>query len=314
MANIDMDKLRSAFKPIKNSAGQNNYYPFYKMNIGDSAEIRFLPDRNDENPRGFLIEKKMHTLVINGEKKGMVCPKTWGKYEPCPICKLSSAYYEKDDKVTGKIYYRKLQYIGNVLVFKDPLPADRDTGQTHEGKTRYVGLGNQIYDVLNITFENRFLKVPPFLYKGGTNFFILKTEKVLPDGKKVGAYNMSRFAPGPSDLDDETIAHVESSLIDLSTLLPQRPDYDKLEAMLEASLKGESLPTELHSDVDHDTGDDETPTQLVSSAKQAAQVSTTETHSAKETAGNSSGDPEAEKILASLAARRRQQQAAKTAA
>jgi len=308
MANIDMEKLRAAFKPTKNSVGQNNYYPFYKMNIGDSAEIRFLPDLNDENPRGFLIEKKMHTLVINGDKKSIICPKTWGKYEPCPICKLSSAYYEKDDKVSGKVYYRKLQYIGNVLVFKDPLPVDQETKQNHEGKTRYVALGNQIYDVLNITFENRFLKEPPFMYQGGTNFFILKTEKILPDGKKVGAYNMSRFASSSTDLDDETIAHVKSSLIDLSTLLPQRPDVDKLEAMLEASLKGEPLPTELHSHMESE-GEDDTPVQVVTSAKQAAVASTTTTAAP----AGIMDDPESAKILAGLADRRRQQQAAKSA-
>jgi hypothetical protein len=309
MAKIDMSKLREAFKKNNqtNSVGQNNYYPFYNMDVDASAEVRFLPDRNDDNPMGFLIEKKMHTLVTNGEKKSIVCPKTWGVNEACPICKLSSAYYKKDDKDNGKLYYRKIQYIGHVLVIRDPLPADKETGENFEGKTRYIALGNQLYDVIKDTFEEGYLKTPPYLYEGGTNFNIKKTEKTLPDKRKVSAYHMSRFVPNQTDLDDETISHIESSLIDLSTLLPQKPEIDKLEAMLEASLKGAPLPTGGEAETqDHD----DAPVQVISDVKQAAEVSTTKATPAVE---NSNDDPEARRILAGLAEKRRQQQASKSA-
>jgi len=320
MNKIDMEALRAAFKKNEQNSnvGQNNYYPFYNMDMGDSAEVRFLPDRNDENPMGFLIEKKMHQLVINGEKKSIVCPKTWGIHEVCPICKLSSAYYKKDDKDNGKIYYRKLQYICQALIVSDPLPKDKDTKENHEGKTRYLALGNQLYDVIKDSFESGYLKVPPFLFEGGTNFTIKKTEKMLPDKRKVAAYHMSRFVPLASDLDQETIAHVQSSLIDLSTLLPKRPDVDKLEAMLEASLKGEPLKS--GDDASDATPDaDDTPVQVVTSVKDAAAASTTVI---KETvkdiekpapATTGEQDPEARRILAGLAERRRQQSASKSA-
>ncbi len=309
---IDMAALRAAFKKNENSnVGQNNYYPFYNMDMGDYAEVRFLPDRNEDNPMGFLIEKKMHTLVINGDKKSIVCPKTWGIHELCPICKLSSAYYKKDDKDNGKLYYRKLQYIGQVLVIRDPLPRDKDTNESHEGKVRYIALGNQLYDVIKDTFEGGYLKVPPFLFEGGFNFHIRKTEKILPDKRKVAAYHTSRFVPEASDLDQETIAHVQSSIIDLSTLLPKRPEVDKLEAVLEASLKGGPAPTD---DASADaTPDDDTPTQVVTSVKEAVQQSTTqkvvETPApAPAQATATEQDPEARRILAGLANRRKQQQ------
>lgn len=319
MSKIDMAALRTAFKKNEqfSSAGQNNYYPFYNMDMGASAEVRFLPDRNEENPMGFLIEKKMHTLVINGEKKTIVCPKTWGVHEVCPICKLSSAYYKKDDKDNGKLYYRKLQYIGQVLVVSDPLPKDKDTGENHEGKTRYIALGNQLYDVIKDTFESGYLKEPPFAFEGGCNFTIKKTEKMLPDKRKVAAYHMSRFVPSPSDLDQETIAHVQSTLIDLSTLLPKRPDVDKLEAMLEASLKGEPLKMG-DSDADATPDVDDQPVQVVTSAKEAASASTTvkeeKAAPAPTPAATGEQDPEARRILAGLAERRKQQQAAGKAA
>jgi hypothetical protein len=320
MGKIDMAALRTAFKKNEqsNSAGQNNYYPFYNMDMGASAEVRFLPDRNDENPMGFLIEKKMHQLVINGEKKSIVCPKTWGIHEVCPICKLSSAYYKKDDKDNGKIYYRKLQYICQALIVSDPLPKDKDTGLNHEGKTRYLALGNQLYDVIKDSFESGYLQEPPFLYVGGTNFTIKKTEKMLPDKRKVAAYHMSRFVPLASDLDEETLAHVMSSLIDLSTLLPKRPDVDKIEAMLEASLKGEPLKVgDDASDASPDV--DDAPVQVVTSVKEAAVASTTVKETVKDIekpapAATGEQDPEARRILEGLAARRKQQQSANKAA
>jgi hypothetical protein len=258
---IDINALRSAFKKTgeTNTVGQNNYYPFYNMQVGEQSIVRWLADKNDDNPLGFLVEKLMHTLVINGERKSVPCLKMYG--EECPICKVSSAFYKNDDKENGKLYYRKKQYIGHVLVLEDPLPANADTGESHEGKTRFVAIGNQLYDVIKDAFEEGDLDDLPFSYTAGTNFIIKKTEK-----GGYAAYDRSKFAKNSSALDPVTVEHVGSGLVDLSTLLPKHPGREKVEQMLEAALKGTPYvaPTAGGSD------DSDHSTTVVTTPKQAA--------------------------------------------
>ena len=70
------------------------------MKNGEQAIIRFLPDKNQDNPLGFLVEKLSHALTINGERKTVPCLRMYG--EDCPICAVSSAYYKDEDKENGK--------------------------------------------------------------------------------------------------------------------------------------------------------------------------------------------------------------------
>lgn len=230
MAKTTLAQLKARFKTTESSGGPNNYYPFYDMDVGDQAIVRFLPDKNEDNPLGFLVEKLSHTLTINGEKKNVPCLKMYG--EDCPICKVSAAFYKDDDKENGKKYWRKKQHIGQVLVIEDPLPANKETQETHEGKTRFINLGNQIHEIITDAFEGD-LEDIPYLYETGTNFIIKKKQT-----SEWASYSTSKFAKSATALDDETIAHVESSLIDLSTLLPKHPGREKIEDMLEAALSG----------------------------------------------------------------------------
>lgn len=241
MAKLTLDALKAQFKkPDTNSEGgeglRNNYYPFWNMKLGEQSTVRFLPDANSDNPMGFLVEKQMHTLTINGEKKSVPCLKMYE--EDCPICKVSAAYYKAEDKENGKKYWKKRQYIGQILVMEDPLPADRETGETHEGKVRFVALGSQIYDLIKAAFEDGDLEDIPFDYELGTNFIIKKKEQ-----GEYASYATSKFAKHSSSLDDETITNVKAQLADLSTLLPKNPGAEKVEAMLEASMTGSEYKT-----------------------------------------------------------------------
>ena len=86
-----LEQLRQTYNPVKeNNNNQqreqlpNNYYKFWDMKPGERCVIRFLADTNDSNPHGFLVEKKYHTLTINGEEKSIPCPKNYGEKE-CAI-------------------------------------------------------------------------------------------------------------------------------------------------------------------------------------------------------------------------------------
>lgn len=230
---LGLEQLRAAFKKNENegTSRPNNYYPFWNIPEGSTAVIRFLPDANDENPMGFLVEKLMHTLTINGEKKSVPCVKMHD--EDCPICKVSQAYYKEEDKVNGKKYWRKKQHIAQVLVVEDPLPPNEDTGETHEGKVRFVALGFQLYNIIKDAFESGELDEIPYAYDGGTDFQIKKTKQ-----GDYPSYSLSKFARRSSDLTPDQVALVQEQLVDLTTLLPANPGVEKLEAMLEADLTG----------------------------------------------------------------------------
>lgn len=254
---LSLDQLKSAFKQPERSGNTlpSNYYPFYNMKNGEQATIRFLPDKNTENPLGFLVEKLTHILEINGEKKTVPCLRMYG--EDCPICAVSSAYYKAEDKANGKKFWRKKSHIAQALIMEDPLDAD-DSGETHEGKVRLVNLGYQVYNVIKDAFESGELDEIPFAYKGGCNFILKKTQQ-----GEYPNYSLSKFARTESDLTEEQIEVAEEGLFDLATLLPQNPGREKLEGMLEAALTGGDYTPE-------DSGSDPTPTPPKAPAPQKA--------------------------------------------
>lgn len=229
--------LQSAFKTPERSSGNrpSNYYPFFLMPMDSQAVVRFLPDKNEENPMGFLVEKIMHNLVINGEKRATPCLSMYG--EDCPICAVSQQYYKANDEANGKKYWKKRQHIGQVLVVDDPLEADKDTGENHEGKIRYINLGYQLFGIIKAAFESGDLDTIPYAYEGGYNFTIKKSAQGDYSTYALG----SNFARRASDLDEDTIAMINEEIVDLATLLPANPGVEKTEALLNAALTGDPL-------------------------------------------------------------------------
>jgi hypothetical protein len=231
---LSLDQLRAAFKtPENNNSGNklpNNYYPFWNMQEGETCTIRFLPDSDADNPLGFMVEKIMHNLVINGERKSVPCLSMYG--EDCPICKVSQEYYKADDKENGKRYWKKKQHIAQAIVVEDPLPADKETGENHEGQVRLVSLGFQLFNIIKEAFESGELEEIPYSYEGGTDFIIKKTKK-----GEYAAYDLgSKFARRSSDLSEDVVANLD--LFTLKEVLPKHPGREKIEAMLEADLSG----------------------------------------------------------------------------
>ena len=239
--------LKNVFSQTKNTetADYTNlgYYPFWNMKAGQRAVVRFLPDANEDNERGFLVEKVFHNLTINGQRKMVPCLSMYG--EDCPICKLSQEYYKAKDEVNGKKYWKKKQYMAQVLIVEDPLEADATTGENHEGKVRLLSLGFQIYNIITEAFKSDELEVAPFSYEGGYDFVIKKTEQGQYASYAVG----TKFMNKQRDLSEEEIGVAEEGLIDLSTVLPKNPGFDKVEAMLQADLNGED-----YSEGDSDDG------------------------------------------------------------
>ena len=232
---LDINALRAAFSSGNKGNAPSNYFPFFTMNDGDQSIIRFLPDANAENPLGFLVEKRTHVLKVNGRDKSVPCLKMYGK--ACPICNVSSQYYNAGDRINGKKYFRKIQHIAQALIVTTPIQP-KEGEEKFEGTVRLVQLSPQIHKVIHEAILSGDLEEHPADYQYGTNFIVKKDKQ-----GDYSTYSFSKFAKRETALDEDTIDYCKSQLKNLSTLLPAEPSVEEVEAWLEAEMTGGPAPT-----------------------------------------------------------------------
>lgn len=249
-----------------------SFYPFWNMKTGQRCVIRFLPDRNDQNPRGFMVEKVFHNLTIAGQKKTVPCLSMYG--DDCPVCKVSQEYYKAKDDVNGKKYWRKKQYIAQALVLEDPLPPDATTGDTHAGQVRYITLSYQIYNIIKEAFasEDDPLEGVPYDFEEGYDFIIKRTEQ----GQYASYATGTKFHSKQRALGEDELIVANDGMADLSTLLPKHPGLEKVQAMLNADLNGEEYDDGKSAKQPRSSQDEETSQPARPAAKPAAKVAAVE--------------------------------------
>lgn len=246
-SNFDITRARAAFS--KQPGGQTNdrpsYYPFHKLPENKSVTLRFIPDANSDNELGFLLERRMHEILVDGDKTRVACLEMYGK--KCPVCDLSRSYYKAKDTVNGKKYWHKKDYMSKAIVVKDGLPPDAETGETYIGKVAIFNLGKTLYDIIAHTISSGELGDDlPCDIEGGVDFIITRTVKPGPNGEKWSDYSLSKFARAARPLEEEEVALLEfeddsggtPNFIDLSTMLPKEPEMEFVENLLEKSLGG----------------------------------------------------------------------------
>lgn len=241
-AKRDLSALISAFSQKASGGGGGDqswklFYPFWKMPDDSIAQFRFLPDLDEDNPLGFLVENLSHELTINGERKKVGCLSMHG--ERCPACDLSRKYYDEKNEELGKKYYRKKSYIGEGIVVESPIEHDQNQ------LVKLIEFGPKIFKQIQAAFQSGDLEQPPFELKGGYNFRIKKTKS-----GQYADYGTSNFAPKQSDLDDELIESM--TLFDLKQYRTKAVDAATMEAMLIADQTGQAFK-------DSDGDDDAAP-------------------------------------------------------
>ncbi len=254
-------EIKAAFGNESEEKSQNNfnnlYYPFWNMPDGSRCVIRFLPDLNDDNPRGFLVEKVVHSLEINAKKQKIPCLSMYG--EECPICKLSQDFYKAKDEISGKLYWKNKQYLAQALIVEDPLEADPTTGEKHAGKVRMIALGYQIFKIIKASFADDELEGVPYDIEEGHDFIIRKTA-----GKYADYTTGTKFMNKSRPLNATELVAAEEGMVDLATLLPKHPGLEKVQAMLNAHRNGtayadESAPKAKYTPKAKVDEDDEVP-------------------------------------------------------
>ena len=203
------------------------FFPFWKAEVGTTSKVRFLPDLDETNPLGFLVENLTHELVINGKKKVVACGKMYG--ERCPICEQSQKYYDEKgpdyNKDLGWKYYRKKNYIGQIVV------NDTTIEHNHEQLVKLIEFGPKIFKQIQAAFQSGDLENPPYEFMGGHDFRINKTKS-----GEYADYGTSSFAPRATDVPADVIEQIE-----LFKLADYRAPFvapDVLEGLLIASQTG----------------------------------------------------------------------------
>jgi hypothetical protein len=263
---LKAEKAKKEDNKNNNKKSYNNIYPFWTMENEQEAVIRLLPDKNEDNPNSFYVDKLEHRISINGKDRNIPCLKMYG--EECPICEVSQAYYKQGDKIQGKYFYRNKTALARVLVIKDPLPADPETKETYAGKCVNTQLSYQIMQIITdqiLTEGEDALENDPWDVDNGYNFTIKKTAQGEYSTYTIG----SKFSRKTSPIAEEYRDKVE--LIDLTTLLPKNPGRDNVQSLLNAHLTGSDVEEGDEKEKEDTT---ETITAPVSETKETTKVET----------------------------------------
>jgi hypothetical protein len=244
----DLEKLTEQVNKLNSKEGEKKSYEddrFWKATVDKAgnglAVIRFLPSPEGEDmpwvqlfshsfqgPTGqWYIENSLTTL----NKKD-------------PVSEHNTLLWNSGieaDKETARKQKRKLQYISNIYVVKDPANPD------NEGKVFLFKFGKKIFDKLNDMMNPEFedeSPVNPFDLWEGANFK-LKIRKV----EGYTNYDKSEFdSPAPLSEDDEDLEKIWKSEHKLSEFLDEKnfKSYDELKKRLNLvlNLEGESVVAE----------------------------------------------------------------------
>lgn len=203
------------------------FFNFWKAPVDSVSAVRFLPDADESNPMGFLVENLAHELIINGKREKVPCLKMYG--EDCPVCALSQKYYDEKspehNEQLGKKFYRKKSYIGQVLVIETPIEHDQ------EQLVKLIEFGPKIFKQIQAAFQSGDLEEPPYELKGGYNFRIKKSKS-----GEYADYGTSSFSPKQTDVADDLIESMV--LYNLADYRTPKISREVLEAMLLADQTG----------------------------------------------------------------------------
>ena len=233
-------KLVKEVEKMNNNGGSSSDDRLWKLECDKSgngyAVIRFLPAPNGEDlpfvklyshafqgPGGWYIENSLTTL---GQKD--------------PVSEYNTMLWNNGTdagKEAARKQKRKLTYIANIYVVKDP------ANPANEGKVFLYKFGKKIFDKLTAAMQPEFEDeeaIDPFDFWQGANFK-LKAKNVAGYRN----YDSSEFARPDALLDDddamEAVWKREYSLAEL-VAADQFKDYDSLKKRLDYVLGNKGTP------------------------------------------------------------------------
>lgn len=216
-------------KNKKNFKDDRFYYPQIKDDGTAEAIIRFLPPKFKGETQLYdlpYVEFYKHSFLGSAGWFIQDCPKTIKK--DCPVCEDVSNLYNIGDKRNGSQRFKKVDYIVNILVIKDPQNPENN------GKVFLYRFGKKIWEKICGKWCPKPDSIDEPLdiwsYYEGANFK-LKIKRTAKDenGKSYPDYSTSEWC-APSSLSDEIAERCNEQMVDLNEFLdPSRfKSYDDL--------------------------------------------------------------------------------------
>ena len=229
------------------SSGDNASYPYWNIPDKATAVIRFLPDKDENNPWGFSVERQTIRLPFSGIVGGefptdkpqtvtVPCVDMFG--DTCPIIAETRPWWKDEaKKETARRYYKKRSNITQGFVVSSPF----DEPNAPENPIRRLMIGTELLAKIKAGMADPDMEYMPTDYLNGCDFRICKSIK-RSEGRDFNNYGTSSWARRPRPLSEaEQIAIQQYGLFNLADFLGPRPDADgiaAIKAMFHASLAG----------------------------------------------------------------------------
>ena len=250
MGSFNRDALRSSLKQAKDSekaGGGLVDQRFWKPEVPEKGRatyrIRILPN---VKTNGVPWIKYFQHVIKSPDGKWVVenCPVTLGK--DCPFCNYSAGLFntgDPSDEKTARTFWRKKNYMANILVVKDP----RNEG-ANEGKIFLYRFGQKIWQKLDAALfpdeksgEEELFFIDPV--EGYDLNLVCKTQgqgkEAYPNyDDSTFAREKTAIAPSTAEMDKilDEIYDMESEFLSPSKF----KSFDVLEDMFQTKFKGVS--------------------------------------------------------------------------
>ena len=217
-----------------NNSGGSSDERFWSLTVDKSqngyAVIRFLPAPDGED----LPFVKLYSHAFQGTGGWLIDSCITTLNQKCPVCEHNSGLWNSgidSNKEIARKQKRKLTYISNIYVVKDPANPE------NEGGVFLYKFGKKIFDKLTAAMQPEFEdeeSIDPFDFWKGANFK-LKAKNVAGYRN----YDSSEFAvPGPLLDDDDALEALWKKQNSLAELVApsQFKSYEELKTRLDSVL------------------------------------------------------------------------------
>lgn len=231
-----LDKLRLMREKLNQQqvggGGDKAAYPFWNMANDASVSVRFLPDKNNDNP--FMwIEKQTFKWKFADPRRPQAsltitlpCREMYDGPKSCPIVNEIRPMWKGDEEI-AKVLWPKKSYIYQGFIRRSAIVEESKP----ENPIRILLINKEIHtfirgSILSEDPEVR-LDISPDDFENGRDFVIRKTKK-----GEWSNYSTSQWANNASSLTEEEIVAIEKhGLWDLNSRLPKRPSDEAFEVM-----------------------------------------------------------------------------------
>lgn len=231
-------KLVKEVEKMNNNSSSSSDERFWKLECDKAnngyAVIRFLPAPDGED----LPFVKVYSHAFQGSGGWLIDQCLTTINQKCPVCEHNSGLWNNGTdagKEVARKQKRKLTYVSNVYVVKDP------TNPDNEGKVFLFKYGKKIFDKLTAAMQPEFEddeSIDPFDFWQGANFK-LKAKNVAGYRN----YDSSEFAKSSALLeDDDAMEAIWKQQYSLAEFVApdQFKTYEELKKRLDSVLGGKS--------------------------------------------------------------------------